>query len=247
MQTVSSTYQTLRSQGAPKEVQAVIGIGLGYNDNYEQNRIVSATTKSSVMDKAATIGNCIAKELNLVVRNPGVIPRMALISMQYRLNDGTTQSEWIPKGKFYVDTREEGNGVLTLTAYDPMLFADKPYTTKIGKGESWPKLTYKTGSNDSERGIVNVIAGKINVEIDSRTAELLSANPISVPYPGEGVYTMREMLGYIGAMYGGNWIITDENKLRLIVLGDIPDEETNLLITEYAEYILIGGNRIIVR
>lgn len=241
MQTVSSTYQTLRSQGAPKEVQAVIGTGLGYNENYEQNRIVSATTKSSVMDRAATIGNCIAKELSLVVRNPGVIPRMALISMRYRLNDGTTQSEWIPKGKFYVDTREEGNGVLTLTAYDPMLFADKPYTD-IGE-----RLTYKTGSNNSERGVVNVIANRIGVEIDPRTAELLSANPISVPDPGEGVYTMREMLGYIGAMYGGNWIITDENKLRLIVLGDIPDEETNLLITEYAEYILIGGNRIVVR
>lgn len=245
MQTVSSTYQTLRSQGAPKEVQAVIGTGSG-NENYEQNRIVSAVTKSSVMDKAATIGNCIAKELNLVVRNPGTIPRMALISMRYRLNNGTTHSEWIPKGKFYVDTREEGNGVLTLTAYDPMLFSDKPYTN-IGRQGLWPRETYKTGSNESERGVVNVIAGRIGVEIDPRTAELLSANPISVPYPGEGVYTMREMLGYIGAMYGGNWIITDENKLRLIVLGDIPDEETNLLITEYAEYILIGGYRIIVR
>ena len=59
------------------------------------------------MDKAATIGNCIAKELNLVLRNPGEIPRMAEIRMEFRLNSGTQQSEWLPKGTFFIDTRDE--------------------------------------------------------------------------------------------------------------------------------------------
>ena len=47
-------------------------------------------------------------------------------------------------------------------------------------------------------------------------------------------------------MYGGNWIITDENKLRLIVLGDIPAGDTSLLVDQYGDFITIGGYRIIV-
>ncbi len=230
MQPVSILYRQLLAANAPKEFQAII------NDVvYDQTKIVSASSKAALMDKAATIGNCVAKELNLVLRNPGDIPRMAEIRMQFRLNNGTQHSEWIPKGTFFIDTRDEGNGVLSIDAFDPMLKCDQSFTTS-GEQGTWPR---------TDITVVNQICSRIGVTLDSRTAAIITAG-YTIQYPGfgEGAYTMRELLGFIGSMYAGNWIITEENKLRLLVLGDMPDDSTSLLITEYGEYITMGGFRI---
>ena len=230
MQSVSLLYRQLLAANAPKEVRAIIA-----GVTYDQTKIASASSKAALMDKAATIGNCVAKELNLVLRNPGEIPRMAEIRMQFRLNSGTQQSEWLPKGTFFIDTRDEGNGVLTIDAFDPMLKCDQSFTTS-GEQGTWPR---------TDITVVNQICSRIGVTLDSRTAEIITAG-YTIQYPGfgEGAYTMRELLGFIGSMYAGNWIITDENKLRLLVLGDMPDDSTSLLITEYGEYITMGGYRI---
>lgn len=230
MQSVSLLYRQLLAANAPKEVQAIIA-----GTVYGQDEIVSANSKAALMDKAATIGNCVAKELTLVLRNPGEIPRMAQIQMRFRLNNGTQQSEWIPKGTFFIDTRDEGNGVLSIDAFDPMLKCDQSFTTS-GEQGTWPR---------TDITVVNQICSRIGVTLDSRTAEIITAG-YTIQYPGfgEGAYSMREILGFIGSMYAGNWIITDENKLRLLVLGDMPDDTTNLLITEYGEYIVMGGYRI---
>lgn len=230
MQSVSLLYRQLLAANAPKEVQAIIA-----GTVYGQDKIVSANSKAALMDKAATIGNCVAKELTLVLRNPGEIPRMAQIQMRFRLNNGTQQSEWIPKGTFFIDTRDEGNGVLSIDAFDPMLKCDQSFTTS-GEQGTWPR---------TDITVVNQICSRIGVTLDSRTAEIITAG-YTIQYPGfgEGAYSMREILGFIGSMYAGNWIITDENKLRLLVLGDMPDDITNLLITEYGEYIVMGGYRI---
>ena len=230
MQSVSLLYRQLLAANAPKEVQAIIA-----GTVYGQDKIVSANSKAALMDKAATIGNCVAKELTLVLRNPGEIPRMAQIQMRFRLNNGTQQSEWIPKGTFFIDTRDEGNGVLSIDAFDPMLKCDQSFTTS-GEQGTWPR---------TDITVVNQICSRIGVTLDSRTLEIITAG-YTIQYPGfgEGAYSMREILGFIGSMYAGNWIITDENKLRLLVLGDMPDDTTNLLITEYGEYIVMGGYRI---
>ena len=230
MQSVSLLYRQLLAANAPKEVRAIIA-----GVTYDQTKIVSASSKAALMDKAATIGNCVAKELNLVLRNPGEIPRMAEIRMQFRLNSGTQQSEWLPKGTFFIDTRDEGNGVLTIDAFDPMLKCDQSFTTS-GEQGTWPR---------TDITVVNQICSRIGVTLDARTAAIITSG-YTIQYPGfgEGAYTMRELLGFIGSMYAGNWIITDENKLRLLVLGDMPSDTTNLLITEYGEYIVMGGYRI---
>lgn len=230
MQPISLLYRQLLAANAPKEVQAIIA-----GTVYGQDKIVSANSKAALMDRAATIGNCVAKELNLVLRNPGDIPRMAEIKMQFRLNSGTQQSEWLPKGTFFIDTRDEGNGVLTIDAFDPMLKCDQSFTTS-GEQGTWPR---------TDITVVNQICSRIGVTLDARTAAIITSG-YTIQYPGfgEDAYTMRELLGFIGSMYAGNWIITDENKLRLLVLGDMPDDSTDLLITEYGEYIVMGGYRI---
>lgn len=242
MQPTSETYKALLAAGAPKEYRALIYRTSSSYNIYNNTKIVSATTRAAMLDSKLTIGNCIAKELNLVLRNLSgiltIIPRMAQIRMQFRLNDGATQSEWLPKGTFFIDTRDESyGGVLAIDAFDPMLKAEQSFT-RPGEQGQWPR---------SDITIVNLIASRIGVTVDARTTAIITNN-YQIPYPGygDGAYTCRELLGYIGTMYGGNWIITDENKLRLIILGDIPAGDTNLLVTQNGDFITIGGYRIIV-
>lgn len=250
MQQTSQLYNTLFAAGAPKEVRALVYRSTNAYNVYGKDKIVSATTRASMLDSSLSIGNCIAKELNLVLRNFAgmpTIPRMAKIVMQYRLNDGTQQSEWIPKGTYFIDTRDESyQGVLTINAFDPMLKSEQSFT-KPGNQGTWPR---------SDTSVVQTIATAMGVSIDSRTTAIMNRD-YQINYPGivledgkpqystDGAMSMRQILGYIGSMYGGNWVITDENKLRLIVLGDIPTP-TNYLITQNSDIILIGGYRILV-
>lgn len=241
MQPTSDSYKALLAAGAPKEYRALIYRTTSSYNVYDNTKIASASTRAAMLDSKLTIGNCIAKELHLVLRNISgmpTIPRMAQIRMQFRLNDGAQHSEWIPKGTYFIDTRDESyGGVLTIDAFDPMLKAEQPFTQPGEQGQ-WPRADYT---------VINQIASRIGVTVDSRTTAIITKG-YPVPYPGygEGAYTCREMLGYIGSMYGGNWVITDENKLRLIILGDIPPGDTNLLVDQYGDYITIGGYRIIV-
>lgn len=241
MQPTSDAYKALLAAGAPKEYRALIYRTSSSYNIYNNTKIVSASTRAAMLDAKLTVGNCIAKELNLVLRNLSgmpTIPRMAKIRMQFRLNDGTQHSEWIPKGTYFIDTRDESyGGVLTIDAFDPMLKAEQSFTQPGEQGQ-WPR---------SDIIIVNQIVSRIGVALDSRTTAIINKS-YQIPYPGygDGAYTCREILGYIGSMYGGNWTITDENKLRLIILGDIPPGDTNLLVTQNGDFITIGGYRIIV-
>ena len=231
MQPVSATYEALLAAGAPKEVRVIIA-----GTTYTQANIISATIKASLMETAATIGNATAKELDLSLRNYGSIPRMAQIQVQYRLNDGTTQSEWLPKGTFFIDTRDEWNGVISIVAYDAMLKTDQDFMQSGNQGQ-WPRTDLQ---------VVQAICSRIGVTLDSRTQAILTSG-YSIPYPGygEGAYTCRDLLQFIGQMYAGNWWINDMNKLMLVGLGDYPPE-TNYLVTENGDAILIGGYKILV-
>ena len=72
-------------------------------------------------------------------------------------------------------------------------------------------------------------------------------SPTISPYPvdEEGDLTMREALSFIAVSDAGNWIITDEGKLRLIRFGDIP-EQAGYLVTEYGQPIQFAGEVLIL-
>lgn len=243
MQNTDALYKQLLAAGAEKVIQAIISKQNGNSPvTYGKNRIAAAKVSASMFgDKPATVGNCIAKKLNLVLLNPGNIPRTAKIKMEYKLVDRASgqESSWYPKGTFYIDTRQQNTySRLSIEAYDAMLKASQQYYTNDGDQGMWPRTDHMA--------IVEEIAVRIGVTVDPRTYEIVNQNfEIGYPGYGEDAYTCRDVLGFIGAMYGGNWVITDEDKLRLIVLGDIP-EDTNLLINEDGDYITMGGDRIIV-
>ena len=145
------------------------------------------------------------------------------------------ESEWLPQGVFYIDTREvtanqDGLDVLTIHGYDAMLKTEQEYASNETVGDNY------------DTAYVRAIANAIGVEVDDRTWELMGTGYI-VPFALG--YTMREILGYIAASYVGCFVMTDEGKLRLVSMTDLP-AETNLLIDSVGDVILVGGDSILI-
>ena len=145
------------------------------------------------------------------------------------------ESEWLPQGVFFIDTREvtanqDGLDVLTIHGYDAMLKTEQEYASNETVGDNY------------DTAYVRAIANAIGVEVDDRTWELMGTGYI-VPFPLG--YTMREILGYIAASYVGCFVMTDEGKLRLVSMTDLP-AETNLLIDSVGDVILVGGDSILI-
>lgn len=232
MQTTSELYKTiLQNPKHEKEIKLnIAGV------EYGMGNIISCSTSGGIFSEPG-IGNCTSRQIELEVLPVGTIPRQAKIQVFVRLVYGGQSSEWIPKGEFFISKRQKNKltGSLKITGYDAMLKAEQIWLTADYDTQTWPM---------SQADAVNDIAYRIGVEVDSRT--VLSANfPVEYPVGENGDLTMREVLSGIAVSNCGNWIITDDGKLRLIVYGDIP-AETNYLIDENGNAILFGGVRILV-
>ena len=141
------------------------------------------------------------------------VPRMAEIRPYYRVINDTRQSEWISKGVYFVDTREANTytGLLTLQCYDSMLKGERAYPST---SHGWPCI---------DQTVVAEIAGFLGVSVDAQTTTIMNTGGFMIPLPAQ--YTIRETLRYIGALYGGSFVITDENTLRLIPLWSVKTTE----------------------
>lgn len=198
-----------------------------------EDKIESLTIEKNLLgDKGLAIGMCNSAQLDVSVWTDGkAIPKAAKIEPFVRTVNGTNVGAWIPKGVFYVSERAvefDGNKT-TFHAYDSMR---KASVKMIPDGESigqWPL---------SMREVANEIAERIDVELEDETTV---SNTYEVGYPSD--YTMLELMSHIAAAHGGNWIITDKNKLRLVKVGDIPTE-TFRMVTEVGDPIQIGDDLI---
>ena len=225
MRAVSSLWKSIFNQPwHSTEVKAEID-----GTTYGPDLLYSVKQTQEVFQgRAPEVGDCCASMLEISIVPTARVPRMAEIQLYVRLTAENEASEWIEAGTYYVDTRaksEDGQS-LRLTAYDSMLKCDLPYLDSTSFDE-WPQ---------SEEDIVEDIVDIIGVEVDSRT-ELAGYD---VPYPND--YTMREVLGYIGAANGGNWIITPENKLLLVKLNG----ENSLLGADRSTAIQFGDSVILL-
>lgn len=146
-----------------------------------------------------------------------------------------SQSEWLPQGVFFIDTREttqnnDGLPVLTIHGYDAMLKTEQTYSSNAAVGDNY------------DTAYVSAIASAIGVSVDDRTWQIMGTGTM-IPFPVG--YSMREILGYIAATYVGCFVMTDEGKLRLVALQDMP-AETNLLIDEIGDVLIFGADAILI-
>lgn len=216
MHTVSALWQEMIQNPLVCKNEKIIIAGTEYG----VSQLVGGTVSEECMGSTFEIGNAIARELQVKLFPTAPIPRTAKIEryVQLVIKDAsgavTTESEWIPKGVFYVDTRPKSpNGMYTLTAYDSMLKTDSKWWDSSRGTGTWPM-----SMNDA----VLDIASTIGVEVDSRT---VINSTYTVDYPNDR--TMREILCDIAAAHGGVWVITDENKLRLITFATIDTSITS--------------------
>lgn len=227
MRSVSNTWkQIFQAPNHLTDVKIEIdGVDYGMDDLYAVNQDRTVFSSGS-----PEVGACIASSLSFDIVPRGRVPRMAEVTLYNRLAtwDRSNTSEWLVMGTYFIDTRSKTDDGLKMrfTAYDSMLKCDLPYLDSTYFDE-WPQ---------SEEDVVEDIADAIGVDFDSRT-ELAGYN---VPYPQD--YTMREVLGYIGAANGGNWIITPENKLLLVKLKG----ESSLLASDHSTAILFGDSIIVL-
>lgn len=245
MHITSDLYKTiLQTPGHEKEHRAFIA-------GVEQKILKKAETKYSNLNmpplvkgslfvgSKPSVGGCVSRQIDIMIKPKGTIPRMAEIKLETRLvlkdfvtGEITSTSEWLQKGNFYIDTRETDKvtGVMTIHGYDAMLKAEQPFLTDTTE-DDWPKPMDE---------VVAEIAQRMGVTVDSRT---VVSHTLQAGYPLE--YTMREVLGFIASAHAGNWIITDAGELRLVGLADIPPE-TFYLVTEDGDAILFGDTRILI-
>lgn len=216
-----------------KEVRLDVA-GVTYTDR--DDVIVSMSTHRKLFDGAPSVGNCVYGEIDLQIKaDSSKIPRAAELRPYIR---DTGNTSWNPKGRFYIATRsvDEETGTITILGYDDMAKTDEDFM-QSGEQGTWPR---------TDINVVNEICKRIGVSLNAETRSILiKGYQIQYPGYGEGAYTMRDVLRFIGSMYAGNWFINSKVELKLSVLGDIP-AETHYLIEEHGSAIVIGGVRILV-
>lgn len=230
MHQTSELYQTLLRDPRHRKETKVNIAGIDYGED----ALLYLETSGGVF-KEPDIGCCASRQIDLSLRKFGGIPRSAKIQVFVRLAAGERVSEWIPKGVFFISTRRKDrrSGFLELHGFDAMRRAGDVWD--IDPYANWPMSQQEAAAD---------IARQMGVELDPRTV-LSSDFPVAYPVDENGDMAMQDVLEGIAVCSAGNWVITDEGKLLLLRLGDIPPE-TSYLVTEHGRAITLGGVRILV-
>lgn len=205
MHSTNTIYNQLLAAGAKVEYKLKLN---GVDYGCPPVRSMSAVYQAFSEDMP-TVGCCIGAQLDVVMDIPSAtIPKGAQLTPYARLNNGTQQSGWIAKKTYWISTRDDRSvtGRMQIKAFDAMGKTEQSFLTGGDVG-LWPQ---------TDIDVVDEICERIGVTLDNGTRSILTAG-YDIPLPAE--LTMREVLGRIGTFYCGNWVITDDNTLRLLQLG----------------------------
>lgn len=190
--------------------------------NKDYTAISAPVISRSLMSSPLSVGNCTSATLTLSILTDDPILAENPITIMGRLTSEGQYSEWLEFGTFYINQRNTSyEGLITVDCYDAMLKANQSYL-ESDDTTGWPK---------SMKEVVEEIAYRIGVGIDPRTRINTGSDYVVSAPTGK---TMVQVLGYIGACHGGNWIITEENLLRLVPLIPIADETFHIIDADYA-------------
>ena len=188
----------------------------------------------NLMSAPLTVGTCSTGTLSLSILTNDEIKSASPVVIMGRLTDGKIYSEWLEFGTFYINQRDTSfAGLIVLDCFDAMLKTNQNYLDETDTSANWPK---------SMKSVVEEIAYRIGVGVDPRT-KINTGSDYVVPYPSGK--TMQQVLGDIGACHGGNWIITEENLLRLVPLVTAPDETFNVISHDYEKVKTSDGHLLI--
>lgn len=228
MQTAPANWEKVWNSGADVEFYAVIG-----GTRYEMNHFLQAKAYRAAFS-GLSIGQAASCQLSISFGPLKPVPRAAKIEFFVRLtNQKDIATAWVKQGTYYIDRREldEELNILSVEAFDRMIFAEELYFSSGTITGTWPRPA---------PAVVQDICTRLGIAMDSRSkidSALMVTAPINL--------TMRDVLRNIAAAHGGNFIITAENKLRLLPLEDLPD--ITLLGDEFGNFVADEfGNRILI-
>lgn len=139
---------------------------------------------------------------------------------------GEEVSEWIPKGVYYIKTRETNTitGVMTIHGFDAMLKS----------GQNWQSASVTDSFPMSAADALADICGKMGAELEPGTY-VSAAFPVKDFVDELGYMTIRSVLGRIAVANAGNWVMSDKWNpttgkpyLRLVPLVNTSGETVEL-------------------
>lgn len=189
-----------------------------------------------LMAQPMAVGSCIAATLSVSVLTPDRIE--SPVKIMARITDDEAYSEWASFGTFFINQRDDSqhNGLVTLDCYDAMLMANTPYLTSADDALVWPRPMID---------VVEDIAARLEVGIDPRT-KINTGADYMIPKPSADK-TMQSLLVDIAICHGGNWIITEDNLLRLIPLTSAADETYRLIDEDFNVIKAADGSAIVYK
>lgn len=229
MQNTSALYQTIIAGDHWFETK----ISIAGNEITESGLFSVSRTRNGMNGNKPSVGGAIISTLDLKILTPSfTIPKRATIIVYCRAKNASQTSEWISCGTYFVDTRKYSKSsslveTMEITACDAMAKAEADYPNT---SHNWPYL---------DKNVVAEIASTIGVTVDSRTNQFLTSGyMIGLPVG----YTMRETLEHIAGAYGGNFVITSENKLLFVPLYGFDLAETGNYLADESGNALVFGN-----
>lgn len=235
MRETTALYKQLRTMpGSYYEVRITRG-----TTTYGPNRLKSLTISPALFAESGPgIGSAPSAKCTVtLIEKTDNWPRMAQFTVSLRLHseDNSLTSEWLDMGTFYTDEREENPyGDLSVTAYDGMLLLEQTWVDKLTSSQlpaNWPITALQAAS---------LIATATGVVIDSRT--VLDNTVAFVGLNSER--TARDTLKDIAAAHGGNFVITADNRLRLVPLANIIDGSAAIAGIAIAGVSVVGDSEL---
>lgn len=204
---------------------------------YTDELIMDVQYERGLLYNTYTIGNCISSKILLTVlpQANSSVRNGDTLRLEVRINtlyDGVT--DWHEFGHYSVTKSEEKGTKWSIEGYDAISKLDVNLSQSVYGTPSWPV---------NPGYLVNAIANYLGITVDSRT---VYDNNIQIKKP-ENI-SMRDALTYIAELHGGNWYITETNKLRMVVPKTTMLRTFSTLSTEiYVPEINKSNSKSIIR
>lgn len=183
---------------------------------YDSHNVYSDFKKDFKMfSDGFTIGSCPSGYFEFTARDQNAyIPKNSEVRFEIKISGERGDTEWFPFGTYFIDNRAHGKSTITFQCYDRMLLAEQSFWDayiKVTKDTSAKALRPEMKMSRA----VDIICEALGTTLDPRS-QIFNDTTIKV----EADYTCREVLKAIAISNAGNFLMTDEDKLRLLVLAN---------------------------
>ena len=235
-------------------IEIIVGDG-SVDSGYRENMIMDMSANNTLFNSSTpSVGNCISAEIDVEMLKPkSTFPNAAPIRPFVRVTNGAEHSEWLPQGVYFIDTRQttkrsNGREVISMHGYDAMMRAEQYYPST----DNYENYGEESGDIDTilDTDMIDMIVAQMNAGLTEGSVSMVHFDDYDLInreyyFPAVvGAYSCREVLSMIGAAYCGNWIIDENNYLRLIKLRSIPATQLNVLTDDYGYSLTFGGEEI---